>query len=102
MAAAGLMIGLVIVDELDLAGDGSQDRAAEADEDLRWFVGDEASPRAWGRSSVLVDRNQVDRVGRPEGIGAVARHSGWPGCSARGRSLEGGPTRRRARARAGW
>jgi len=29
------MIGLVIADELDLAGDGSQDRAAEADEDLR-------------------------------------------------------------------
>lgn len=74
LGSAGLMVGFPVVHGCDLAGDGSHDRATEPDEDLRWFGADETSPRSRGRSSSLVDGDEVDCVGGSECIGAVARH----------------------------
>jgi len=74
LRATGRMVGLAVVDEGNPAGGGSQDRASEADVDLRRFGRDESSPRPGSRSSLLVHRNEIDGVGGPQGIGTVAWH----------------------------
>jgi hypothetical protein len=62
LGATGLVVGLAVVREDNRARRGSQDRASEPDEDLRWLGGDEPSPGPRGRTSVLIHRNEVDRV----------------------------------------
>lgn len=78
LRAAGIVVRLAVVDEDYPAGSGSQDRAPEPDEDVRRLSRKESSPGPGSGPAPLVHRNEVDRVGGPERIGAVARHPvGW-------------------------
>src|SRR5699024_9818744 len=68
----GGVVDLAVLDDAHSARDGGQDGPAEADEQLRGLGAQERGRGVSGASTLLVDRDQIDRVGGRRQVRAVA------------------------------
>jgi hypothetical protein len=74
LGTSGHVVEFAVMSDHYRPSSGRQYGFAEAAEHFRRLDGKECPPRAWSRSAMLVDGDEVNGVGQPERVRSVARH----------------------------
>ncbi len=75
LRTAPLMIWLAVKNSCHSPGQGSEDGLSEPDERFGAFRRDEGAPRSGRGPAGSIDGHEIDRVGSPESVCTMARHT---------------------------